>query len=201
MQAGIIDHAIDSTVWCGLAIVAFWCACNLQTSLDLRSFVVAMVSQFPLSMAMIGLMLTLDLWLCLSRGQSFGQFLGQLYKHREATAAAPLAPLTFWLHGLISRCLGLPLLWLGGLVLLCINPTIHPLDLQDFSLLDPTGAARLVLFLLKIIGVALLLFALSIPIALGFYRQPLPTWYDRLLGVHILVKPKQRNERHARTPR
>ncbi len=196
LQAGIIDHTVDSTLWIWLAGIAFWCALHLEVTVDMRAFIVLLTNQFPRSISLIGLLLIIDLILSISRGQSLGQLISRTYKYHEThPQTAPKSPFTglyLWLHGLISRCLGLPLLLVCIFLLLCFNPSVSPIHLQDFSLLEPRGAALLLLFLLKIISVTLLLFALFIPAGLGFIRGALPTWYDRLLHVHVLAKTKQK---------
>jgi len=195
LQAGIIDHAIDSTVWIWLAGIVVWCALHLEVAVDTRAFIVLLANQFPRSIALIGILLIMDIILCIRRGQSLGQLISRTYKYHElrpqTVQNSPFTGLYFWLHGLISRCLGLPLLLVCIFLLLCINPSISPIHLQDFSFLEQRGAALLLLFLLKIISVTLLLFALFIPAGVGFIRGELPTWYDRLLRVHVLTKPKK----------
>ena len=193
LQAGIIDHAIDSTVWIWLVGIAFWCAFHLEATVDMRAFLVLLVSQFPRAMPSIASLLIIDLWLCLGRGQSLGQLIGRIYKYREPsknTKKSPFDGIYLWLHGLISRCLGLPLLLLSLFLLVCINPNVNATHLQDYSLVDPSGAARLLLLLLNIIVMTLLLLALFLPAGLGFIRGGLPTWYDRMLHVHILKQKR-----------
>jgi hypothetical protein len=195
VQAALIDHSIDSTLWVLLAGLTLWVACHLQAPLDLRTFVPVLVSEFPQMMMLIGLVFGVDLLLGLSRGQTIGQLIIGTYKYHEQKLAAPkptpLQPLYFWLHGLLSRCLGLPLLLLTILLLLSLNPTIAPIHLSRFSLTEPVGTLLLLVFLLKIIGGTLLLFAVHLPTALGFFKHPLPTWYDRVLSVHVLIQPSR----------
>ncbi len=91
-----------------------------------------------------------------------------------------------WLHGFVSRWLGQPLLWVCVLFWLALNQIIAPLNPLKFSLIDPEGSYLLMMFLLKIIGMALLLSSLFLPIGLGFMLGALPTWYDQLLGVRVV---------------
>lgn len=190
IRAGLIDHFIDSTLWFWLFIIAGWGVFHLEASIDTRSFLVMLTTNFPISISLITLLFVFDFLLCVTRGQSIGQLVNSIYKTTQQTTSNQILWSIFdipkiWLHGLISRCLGIPLLCMCLIIGLMLNPMITPIDLQDFSLVEPEGSLQLLFFLLNMIGSALLLFGLFFPFGLGFILSPLPTWYDRLLGVHI----------------
>ena len=195
VRAGLIDHLIDSSIWFWLFILFGWTAFHLETPLDTRSFLIVLASNFPISINGIGFLLILDLLLCVYRRQSLGQLINNIYKTNQRATSKQFVSVIFdiakiWLHGLISRCCGMPLLSVSLLIGFILNPMMTPIHLHDFSLIDPEGSFLLMVFLLKIIGWILLLFSLFLPFGLGFMRSPLPTWYDRLLGVYIIEKPK-----------
>lgn len=198
IRAGLIDHFIDSTIWVWFFLIAMWTALHLQAPIDTRSIFFVICTNFSTSMGLIGLFFISDLLLCIHRGQSLGQMINGIYKtthisQAKHTKSNSLDALKLWLHSLVSRCLGLPLLFVSLLLWLSANPIITPIHLQDFSLIDPEGSYLLIMFLLKIIGMTLLLFGLFLPFGLGFVRNTLPTWYDQLLGVNIVQKlPKSR---------
>lgn len=201
IRASLIDHFIDSTLWFWLLILIAWCALQLETSMDARSFLVVLASHFPFSISIIGLMLLIDLGLCLTRGHSIGQIANGIYKTNQRPTSQVLVWHFFdiskiWLHGLLSRCLGLPLLSICLITLLILNPNIPPINLQEYSLVEPEGAYQLMVFLLKIIISALLLFGLFLPAGIGFITSQLPTWYDNLLGVSIVEKSKKSLSKH-----
>lgn len=196
IRAGLIDHFIDSSVWFWLFILVMGCSIQLEFAMDARSFLRVLIKQFPISMGIIGLLLVIDFLLCVSRGQSIGQLINRIYKVGQHTASqcfvvSVLEVVKFWLHGLISRCLGMPLLCVYLVICLILNPMIIPINLHDFSLVEPEGAYRLMTFLLNIIGTTLFLFGLFLPAGLGFIRTQLPTWYDQLFGVQVREKPKK----------
>lgn len=188
IRAGLIDHFIDSTLWFWFFILVGWNILHLDASLDVRSFLIVLSSNFPMSISVIGLLLVLDLWFCVRHGQSIGQWITGIYKTgQQATPFSQINPPAdipkIWLHGLISRCLGMPLFCVCILVWLILNPLIMPFSLREFSLIEPEASFLLIVFLLKIIGSILLLFVFFLPCGVGFIRSPLPTWYDRLLGI------------------
>lgn len=196
IRAGLIDHFIDSTLWLWLFILIAWCLFHLESPIDARTFLIALASNFHISISMIELILALDFLLCLSHGQSIGQLVNGIYKTTQRMPSHRIVWCIFdvpkiWLHGLITRCLGIPLLTVSILILLILNPMIAPIYLHDFSLVEPEGAYRLMVFLLKIIMIVLFLFGLFLPAGLGFIRSQLPTWYDNLLGVRVVEKPKK----------
>ncbi len=192
IRAGLIDHFMDSTVWVWLFLIAIWTALHLQNSIDARAFLVLLCSNFSTSMSLIGLFFVGDFLLCIHRGQSLGQMINGIYKTTLSshiqTKNQSFDVLKLWLHGLVSRCLGLPLLLICLLTWLTIDPVITPIHLQDFSLIEPEGSYLLMIFLLKIIGITLLLFGLFLPFGLAFARGSLPTWYDQILGISVLQK-------------
>jgi hypothetical protein len=193
IRAGLIDHFIDSTIWVWFFLIAMWTALHLQTPIDAQSFFIIICTNFSTSMSLIGLLFIGDLLLCVHRGQSLGQMINGIYKTSQISQAKhikndSLDVLKLWLHSLVSRCLGLPLLFVCLLLWLSVDPIITPIHLQNFSLIDPEGSYLLMTFLLKIIGFTLLLFGLFLPFGLGFVRNTLPTWYDQLLSVNIVQK-------------
>jgi len=190
IRAGLIDHAIDSTVWFWLFIIAAWTGLNLHSVIDARSFIVLLATQFPISFFSISSLLIFDFLLCVCCGQSMGQRINGIYKTNQTSLMHHyfLNAFKVWLHGLVSRCLGLPLLCVCTLLIMIFNPMIAPIPFRDFSLIEPEGAYLLMSFLLKIIGMALLLFAFFLPAGLGFICGSLPTWYDKRLGVLIIRK-------------
>lgn len=191
IRAGLIDHFIDSSVWFWFFILLGWSAFHLKTSVDARSLLIIIYQNFPISMTIIVMYVVLDFMLCIYLGQSIGQCVNHIYKSnlpsRNPLILSHLFDISkIWLHGLFSRCVGLPLLCVSLLIWLILNPIMIPIHLYDFSLIEPKGSLLLLLFLLKIIAWTLFLFALFIPFGIGFIRGSLPTWYDRLLGVQIL---------------
>lgn len=202
IRAGLIDHFIDSSLWFWLFILVGWNVFHLDASVDARLFLFVLFQNFPVSLMIISLFMLFDILLCVSHGQSIGQCVNGIYKNQQPTTPLRILSRVFaipkiWLHGLVSRCLGMPLLSVSILIWLISNPIITPIHLHDFSLTEPEGSFLLIVFLLKIIGAALLLFGLFLPFGLGFIRAPLPTWYDRFLGVQIcstslLFKGKRR---------
>jgi hypothetical protein len=191
IRAGLIDHFIDSTVWVWLFSITLWNTLHLQDSIDARPFFIILCSSFSTSIALIGLLFIGDFLLCVYRGQSLGQMINGIYKVIQPLQSNRIKHhlldfLRLWLHGLISRCLGLPLLFICLLLWLGIDPTITPIHLNEFSLIEPQGSYLLMIDLLKIIGITLFLFGLFLPAGLAFTRGTLPTWYDRLLGVFVL---------------
>jgi hypothetical protein len=188
IRAGLIDHFIDSSLWFWFFILIGWSVFHLEASVDSRSFLVLLSKNFPISLMIISLSLIVDFFLCVCRGQSIGQWINGIYKKNQPTNSDQIlnrisAIPKIWLHSLISRCLGMPLLCISILIWLILNPTMTPIRLHDFSLIEPEGSLLLMIFLLKIIGWAMLLFGMFLPFGLGFIRSPLPTWYDRWLGV------------------
>lgn len=193
IRAGLIDHFIDSTVWVWLFFISTWVTLHLQTSIDARVFLILLWSKFSTSMSCIVIFFVSDFLLCIYRGQSLGQMINGICKVVQAKQppqknTQSLDILRLWLHGLVSRCLGLPLLFMCLLIILMFNPSICPIHLQDFSLIEPAGAYLLMVVLLKIIGITLLLFGFFLPAGLAFARGELPTWYDQLLGVRVIQK-------------
>ncbi|MDE2419559.1 MAG: hypothetical protein KGO49_00060 [Gammaproteobacteria bacterium] len=190
IRSGLIDHFMDSTVWAWLFLTAVWTALHLQASIDARAFLVILCSNFSTSMSFIALFFVSDFLLCISRGQSLGQMINGIYKTTQPTHTKNQAfdVLKLWLHSLVSRCLGLPLLLICLFIWLAVNPVITPIHLQDFSLIEPEGSYLLMIFLLKIIGITLLLFGLFAPFGLAFAQGALPTWYDQILGIHVMQK-------------
>lgn len=192
IRAGLIDHFTDSTVWGWLFLIAIWTALHLQASIDARAFLVLLCSNFSTSMSLIALFFVCDFLLCICRGQSLGQMINGIYKTTLSshihTKNQSFDVLKFWLHGLVSRCLGLPLLLICLLIWLTVNPIITPIHLQDFSLIEPEGSYLLMIFLLKIIGITLLLFGIFLPFGLAFAQGTLPTWYDQILGISVNQK-------------
>ncbi|HEY4713978.1 MAG TPA: hypothetical protein VIH30_07040, partial [Aquirhabdus sp.] len=196
IRAGLIDHFIDSTLWFWLFIIAGWSIVHLEVSVDARSFLVMLATNFPISISIFTLLFLFDFLLCVTRGQSIGQLINGIRKSNQRTTSHLMVRSIFdtakiWLHGLISRCLGMPLLYMCLIIGLIFNPIIKPIDLHDFSLIEPEGSFLLMVFLFKIIGWTLLLFGLFLPFGLGFIREQLPTWYDQLLGVHIVENPQK----------
>ena len=194
IRAGLIDHFIDSSLWLWLFILVAWCALHLESSMDARSFLVLLATNFPISIGIIGVLIVFDFLFCVSHGQSIGQLINGIYKmgypassHRNRVVG--FSGLKIWFHSLISRCLGMPLLSICVLIWLILDPIITPIQLQSFSIIEPEGAYRLMVFLLEIIGWVLLVFGLFLPFGIGFIRGSLPTWYDHLLGVRIVEKP------------
>lgn len=201
IRAGLIDHFIDSTLWFWLFILIACCALQLESSLDARAFLIVLATHFPISIFIIGLMLFIDFGLCLTRGHSIGQIANGIYKTTQRQTSQAVVWRIFdipkiWLHGLLSRCLGLPLLSICLITLLILNPNIPPINLHEYSLVEPEGAYQLMVFLLKIIISALLLFGLFLPAGVGFITSQLPTWYDNLLGVSIVEKSKKSRSKH-----
>ncbi len=198
IRAGLIDHFIDSSLWFWFFILVGWNVFHLETSVDARSFLIMLSLNFPISLMIIVLFIVLDILLCVSRGQSIGQCINGINKKNQSTTSNQILNSVFakpkiWLHGLMSRCLGMPLLSVSVLIWLILNPMMTPIHLHDFSLIEPEGSLLLMIFLLKIIGWALLLFGLFLPFGLGFLRGQLPTWYDQLIDVQVL----QRNTAHS----
>ncbi len=196
IRAGLIDHFIDSSLWFWFFILVGWSVFHLDASVEARSFLVVLFQNFPISMRIISLFFVLDILLCVRRGQSIGQCVNGIYKKNQPTTQQRIISRFFvipkiWLHGLMSRCLGMPLLSVSILIWLILNPVVTPIHLRDFSLIEPEGSLLLLVILLKIIGWALLFFGLFLPFGLGFIREQLPTWYDQLLGVHIVEKPQK----------
>lgn len=194
IRAGLIDHFIDSTLWFWLFILVGWSVFHLDSAVDARSFLLRLAINFSISMSVIALFLVVDSVLCIVLQQSIGQLVNGIYKeNQKLTSQLRLFTIfKIWFHGLLSRCLGMPLLGLFFVIVFIVNPIITPIHLQDFSLIEPEGAYRLLVFLLKIIGDISLLFGLFLPFGLGFIRGQLPTWYDRLLGIQIKQKPHHR---------
>lgn len=193
IRAGLIDHFIDSTVWVWLFLIAIWTALHLQTSIDARAFLILLCSNFSNSMGFIALFFICDFLLCIYRGQSIGQMINGIFKiilipKEKEPKNQIFDGLKLWLHGLVSRCLGIPLLFICLLIGLIVNPIITPIHLQDFSLIEPEGSYLLIIFLLKIIGITLLLFGLFLPAGLAFSRGTLPTWYDQILSIRVIQK-------------
>ncbi len=200
IRAGLADHAIDSTLWIWLCLVIGWNLLHVTNSITVHALIPLLWHQSPLSMLTISSYLVFDLGLTLIRKRSPGQLLNRIQKLPQPPASAAVTGLRIWLHGLVSRCLGMPLLLVCLLGLAMINPDLAPIRLQDFSLIDPDGTLNLLLFLLEIIGMALLLFALFLPFGLAFLNGPLPTWYDRILGVYI-VQATHSPQKPPRLPR
>ncbi len=194
VRAGIIDHTIDSTLWIWLMGISIWCVFNLSSPLDARSFILMLSIQFKQSVFVISTLLLIDLFLGTWRGQTIGQFLNNIYKKPYPSIIKRPSVYVFkiWLHGLFSRCLGMPLLYVCVIIILLTNPIIHPMHLSEFSLIEPDGSLMLLVFLLKIMLVTLLLFGVFLPFGLGFLSAPLPTWYDRLLGVVVVQGTSRR---------
>ncbi|WP_410211151.1 hypothetical protein [Aquirhabdus sp.] len=187
IRAGIIDHTIDSTIWLWLMGMTLWSVFHLETGCDARSMIASLASQFSFSISIIVALSLFDLFLCVWRGQSIGQLLNKIYKKPlQSTLNNPTSVIKVWLHGLVSRCLGLPLLHVCLVFMIIFNPTIQPMSLSDFSLIEPEGSLTLLVFLFKIILATCVLFGVFLPFGLGFLRQPLPAWYDRVLGVDVL---------------
>ena len=166
-------------------------ALHLKNSIDAQSFFTTMCTQHASSMVMIALIFMCDFLLCIYRGQSVGQMMNGIHKVSRISQARRLTEIIkhfmkLWLHGFVSRWLGQPLLWVCVLFWLALNQIIAPLNPLKFSLIDPEGSYLLMMFLLKIIGMALLLSSLFLPIGLGFMLGALPTWYDQLLGVRVV---------------
>ncbi|GAC1376038.1 MAG: hypothetical protein NVS3B3_14350 [Aquirhabdus sp.] len=196
IRAGLIDHFIDSSLWFWFFILVGWSVFHLDAPVDARSFLVDLATNFPISLMIIALFFVLDILLCVSRGQSIGQCINRIYKtHQRATSKYfEWSIFNFpkiWLHGLVSRCLGMPLLFLCLMIWFIVNPMVTPMNIHEFSLVDPEGAYQLLVFLLKMIGTTLLLFGLFLPFGLGFIREELPTWYDQMLGVYIVEKSQK----------
>ncbi len=193
IRAGLIDHFVDSTIWVWLFCISIWAALHLQASIDARSFLVLVCSNFSRSMSFIILFFVSDFLLCIRRGQSLGQMINGIYKTTRSskpthTKNRSFDVLKLWLHGLVSRCLGLPLLLVCLIFWLAVDPIITPIHLQDFSLIEPEGSFLLMIFLLKIIGITLLLFGLFLPFGLAFAQGTLPTWYDQILDISVMQK-------------
>jgi hypothetical protein len=191
IRAGLIDHFIDSTVWLWFFVIVIWTAFHLQVSMDTRAFFTHLCSNFSTSIILIGLLFIGDFLLCVYRGQSLGQLINGIYKTSSPspfrqTYNQSFTVLRVWIHGFISRCLGLPLLVVSLIFWLSIDPIICPIHIQQFSLIEPEGSYLLIIFLLKIIGSTLLMFGLFLPAGLAFLRGTLPTCYDRLLKISVL---------------
>jgi hypothetical protein len=198
IRAGLIDHFIDSTVWVWLFFIAIWTMLQLHASIDARDFFALLCSHFSTSMSSIGLLMIGDFLLCVYRGQSLGQMINGIYKAAQPAKSNRIKNhfldiFRLWLHGLVSRCLGLPLLFICLILWLSVDPTVTPLNLQNFSLIEPEGSYLLMIFLLKIIGVTLFLFGLFLPAGLAFVRGTLPTWYDLVLGINVQISPHPRS--------
>jgi|GEM_PF-3496159 len=191
IRAGLADHAIDSTLWIWLFLLIGLTMLHETNPILIRALLPRLFHQFPLSLLIISAYLILDLGLTLIRQQSVGQLFNRIQKLPQPVGLGVSVLLRVWLHGLVSRCLGMPLLLVCLVALLILNPNISPIHLQDFSLIDPEGTLNLLVFLLEIIGVTLLLFALFLPFGLAFLYGPLPTWYDRVLSVVIVQTPRQ----------
>lgn len=196
IRAGLIDHFIDSSVWFWLFVLFGWNIFHLDAPVDARSFFILLSQTFPISITIIILFVFLDILLCFRRGQSIGQFVNGIYKKNKLINSNQILNRfigisNIWIHGLISRCLGLPLLTVSILIWLTLDPTVTPIHLYDFSLIEPEGSLLLLIFLLKIIGGTFLLYGLFLPFGLGFIREQLPTWYDQLLDVHIVEKQQK----------
>ncbi|AXI02709.1 RDD family protein [Aquirhabdus parva] len=187
IRAGIIDHTIDSTIWLWLMAMALWSVFHLETASDARSIIASLASQFSFSISFIVALSSFDLFLCVRRGQSIGQLFNRIYKKPfQSSPNNLISVIKVWGHGLVSRCLGLPLLHVFLVFIIFFNPTIQPMSLSDFSLIEPEGSLTLLIFLFKIVLASCVLFGVFLPFGLGFLRQPLPTWYDRVLGVDVL---------------
>jgi hypothetical protein len=198
IRAGLIDHFIDSTVWVWLFFMTLWTDLHLETAINARDLFVLLCSNFSTSMSLIGLLFIIDFLLCFYRGQSLGQMINGIYKDAQPSPSIRIKNHSLdisrlWLHGLVSRCLGLPLLFICLLLWLGIDPTILPIHLHEFSLIEPQGSYLLMIFLLKIIGITLFLFGLFLPAGLAFLRGTLPTWYDLILGISVQKSPHSRS--------
>jgi hypothetical protein len=202
IRAGLVDHFIDSTVWVWLFVMTIWTSLHLQTPIDSRAFFIILCSNFSISLGLTGLMIIGDFLLCVYRGQSLGQIMNGIYKTDNSTDSSKIKNHTvvvvrMWIHGLVSRCLGLPLLFVCLMLWLSIDPIIEPIQLQKFSLIEPNGSYLLMTFLLKIIGVILFLFGLFLPAGIAFAKGTIPTWYDLFLGINIQSNKQLHNDEQS----